>query len=423
MGDFNAPLRASALLRSLTDEQRAFATAEGAAVCCIAAAGSGKTRAIAARVVDLVHRRGVDPAKIRVFVFTRSARSEIAARVADVLGGEVAARVDVTTFHSFAARVVVSDTPGLELAAEALEEAAIRSLYEGPTRRRGVVGVTALRAAIIRYESDAGLGCDDDEQRAVGIVLGRLSDTGAVARFDLLPRASALIEEDQAQRARWSVAHVLIDEAQDVTPREERIARMVGNRISTVADPRQSIMEFRGARGCCALKPYDVGRDEDHFFLSRSFRFGPAISAAANVVAREMGFPKDTMPGPVRDEVRRGVDATEAAAALAPYGPDAAVLCRTHDECVAAAADLEERGLPVHYIGRSEDRLDGEDPFAAARVRGAAVVSTIHAAKGREWRAVWVASGHTPRDYDDRRVLYVAMTRARELLLIGGEEQ
>lgn len=411
----NAPVRAEALMRALTDEQRAFAADPAPAVCCIAAAGAGKTSALAARVIHLLRFRGVEPRRIRVFVFTRAAREDIARRVADVLGGEVARAVDVTTFHAFAARLTLKETPTAELASEQLSETYLRSLYEGPLRRRGLPGISEVRDGIVDYEADRWE--DDDVRRAVGILLGRMEETGAIPLWDLLPRCDAVLE-DAAAAAAWSVDHVLVDEAQDVTRREERIARRVGRFIAAVGDPRQDIMGFRGACGFCALKPYDSGPDEAHHWLTRSFRFGPAIADFANRIAAADGFPKPTVGVGESRLVRAWTDPHADAIEHLRGAASAAVLCRTHDECEAAALELAARGLPVHYAGRAEDRGEGVDPLKAPP--GHAVVATIHAAKGREWDAVYLPpSAHWPQNREELGVAYVAVTRARRVLVMG----
>lgn len=411
----SAPLRAEALLAGLTDEQAAFAEAVAPAVCCIAAAGSGKTAALAARVVHLVRFRGVAPQRVRVFVFTRAARNEIARRVASVLGGEVADRIDVTTFHTFAARVVLRDVPAAELATDDLAETYLRSLYEGPLRRKGLPGISSVRAGIVAYEADGFE--DDDVRRAVGILLGRMEETGAIPLWDLLPRCDALLEEPDFADA-WQVDHVLVDEAQDVTRREERIARRVGRFFAAVSDPRQSIMGFRGARGMCALKPFDAAPDAAHLHLTRSFRFGAEIAAYANGIAERLGYgPCLGDPGR-EDAVGLNYTHDHALSALKGREAGAAILCRTHDECELAERQLSNLGLRVYYAGRAEDRGTGVDPFSAAGDR--AVIATIHAAKGREWETVYLPSSEIfPRDFADLSVLYVAVTRARSLLLLG----
>jgi superfamily I DNA/RNA helicase len=411
----SAPLRAEALLARLTGEQAAFAEDQSPAVCCIAAAGSGKTAALAARVVHLVRFRGIAPERVRVFVFTRAARDEIARRVASVLGGEVADRVDVTTFHSFAARVVLRDVPAAELATDALAETYLRSLYEGPLRRKGLPGITAVRDGIVAYEADRFE--DDDVRRAVGILLGRMEETDAIPLWDLLPRCDALLEEPDFADA-WQVDHVLVDEAQDVTRREERIARRTGRFFAAVSDPRQAIMGFRGAVGFCALKPFDTGPEADHHHLTRSFRFGAEIAAYANAISERLGCgPCSGDPDRV-DAVGYSYTNDNAMEALKGRESGLAILCRTHDECDLAERQLSNLGLRVYYAGRAEDRGEGVDPFSAAGDR--AVIATIHAAKGREWDTVYLPSSPIfPRDMDDLSVLYVAVTRARSLLLLG----
>src|SRR5262249_23210947 len=68
------------------------------------------------------------------------------------------------------------------------------------------------------------------------------------------------------------------------------------------------------------------------------------------------------------------------------------------------------------------------DVLAADPEEGLLTLSTIHSAKGLEWRAVfviWAAEGKFPSDYnlhdddeveEERRLMYVATTRAKEQL-------
>lgn len=416
----NAPVRAERLLDRLTDEQRAFAESDAAHLCCVAAAGSGKTTAVAARVVHLVRVRGVDPRQIRVFVFTRAARHEIASRVELVLGPEAARAVDVTTFHGFAARVLLRAEPSLLLATETTSEAYLRSLYDGPTRRRGVPGIETVRHSIVAHEAGAHNG-DHDAARAVGIVLGRMAETNAVPMWDLLPRATGILEDDDALDGHLR-RHVIVDEAQDVTPREEAVARRVATHVAAVGDPRQAIMGFRGAVGMCGIEAAGAfdHRANGHLYLTRSHRFGPSIAAAANRFRSIWGRP--TFGNSAIDDFVLRPDNHDAVVAAHKDAPASlAVLCRTHDECHVAAAQLSNLGLRVHYAGRRDESVEAlSDPFADAVALGAAVVSTIHGAKGREFDAVYVPdSDIEPRWDDDAECAYVAATRARKALWLG----
>jgi DNA helicase II / ATP-dependent DNA helicase PcrA len=109
-----------------------------------------------------------------------------------------------------------------------------------------------------------------------------------------------------------------------------------------------------------------------------------------------------------------------------------------YDHARARLADLDEL---VRIAGsyRSRERFLSEltlDPPAAAGEEAGAplrdedylILSTIHSAKGREWKAVFVlnvvdgcipsdlATGSPAEIEEERRVLYVAMTRARDQL-------
>jgi len=393
------------LLDSLTDEQRAFADSESSDLCCLAAAGSGKTAAVAARVVRLA-RRGVAPWKIRVFVFTRGARDAIHSRLSLVLGAAVAAQVDVTTFHAFACRVL-----GCAAASEEVSEAYLRGLYQGATRLRGIPGIETVRRNLVAHEA-GDESVDPKVWPTIARLLYRMGETLAVPMWDALPRAEERLA-DPDELDRHTVDHVIVDEAQDVTPREARVAHLLGFNLAAVGDPRQAIMGFRGAVG---LWPQG-----EVLTLTRSFRFGANIAAFSSALCR----PRDVGPThgsvDIEDVVRVGATHDDAVLGLRGAEASAAVLCRTHDECELAARQLSNLGVRVRYAGRAEPGDDRPDQFAQAAAEGRAAVATIHAAKGREWDIVYVPSSEIePRPSgDDAECAYVAATRARKVLLWG----
>lgn len=125
----------------------------------------------------------------------------------------------------------------------------------------------------------------------------------------------------------------------------------------------------------------------------------------------------------------------DLAAALAWYQPH---LERLHDDARVRWADLQQ----LQHIARghaSRERFVTEltlDPPEASsdesgpphRDEDYLVLSTIHSAKGQEWNAVHIlnvvdgcmpadmATGHAAETEEERRLLYVAMTRARDRL-------
>lgn len=408
MTSFDAPVRAERLLDSLTDEQRAVVESPSPRLRVLAAAGSGKTRVLAARVVHLIRFRGVAPTAIRVFVFTRAAAFELRSRVASVLGGEVAESVDVTTFHGYAARLASAHLEVGEIATEELSEAALRSLYEGPMRRlRGdVPGIEAVRAALVDHE--AGKSVEPKAMKAVRLVEARVEATGAAPLWTLLPRASQLLE-DHAVAAEEAVDCLLVDEAQDVTPRESALVRRLADAadadVLAVGDPRQAIMGFRGAEP--AALDWIAG---EALTLSRSFRFGATIAAEANRLFPELPAVEGGGPEGSIVAAQDRQDFIETVHLALQRTRDAAVLCTTHEVCEEVARDL---GAGFRYVGRHY----AGDQFAEAKAQGVVPVTTVHAAKGREFDVVAIPPER--RREDDRAVRYVALTRAKTRLIVG----
>lgn len=393
---------------NLTAEQIEAAEASAPQVLVEAGPGTGKTATLAARLVHLVRDRKVPPELILALTFTRSAAEEIRSRVRFDLGDLVPT---IQTFHTFAASVSLPD--GMRIATRLEVEAHERSLYRGPTRRPGrdVPGIKALRRNCAEHEAKPPMSCGS--YAGVEILLRRMKAAGLVPLFDLVP--SALGSDDVP-----TFDHVLIDEYQDTTPGELALCRRaldLDGELFAVGCPNQAIMNWRGASGF-------VGTPTHH--LGQSFRFGPAIAAEVNKLADrfggshvdgigDFGIVDEIVLEAVPEFIRRG------------YGPpsrsdlgDTLILCRTRRECRAMAREIGPGALVgLKPETASEDPLATDaDLFASIWRQGLAVVSTVHSAKGREADTVIVALEWDDLDDDEeRRVLYVAASRARRHLI------
>lgn len=403
----------------LTDEQVAAAMGKTRLTRSItvvtAGPGAGKTRVIAARIGWLLQECSVRPDDIRVFVFSRSAAEEIRTRVARSFGLAMASRVDVTTFHAYAARLL---PPGLNVAT-AIEAAVVeQSLFDGPMRvpKRDVSGRRDLRRAVIEHEAGgSGARLSQTCAHAIALMRQRLRDAGLVALWDLVPRLLQTPQDDWVE----PVEHVLVDEAQDVTPAEGTLAWALGRQLFVVGDPRQAIMGWRGAapwRSTFAFEPPAL------FGLTRTFRFGHAIADVANRIQARLGraeAPLAPNPAVASDVVRLTDEWLDNVAPVA--GESMAILCRTNVDCDRYASVLGDRAIrvardPLDVLAVEADRFD-----EIARA-GKIAISTIHSAKGREWDHVIIAPHETfPSEHEGEevRVLYVAATRARKTLRIG----
>jgi len=116
------------------------------------------------------------------------------------------------------------------------------------------------------------------------------------------------------------------------------------------------------------------------------------------------------------------------------------LLERRHDDAAVRAADLDMLQSVAAQFGTRERFLTGlalDPPQAGSDLAGDPLrdedylmLSTVHSAKGQEWDAVYlinVSDGSFPNEYatgtpeeieEERRLLYVAMTRARDALYL-----
>ena len=86
-------------------QQRIVTAPRGQNLLVLAGPGSGKTRVVVHRCAYLLQVKRVQPERILVICFNRAAMYELRARIRDLVGGDLARRVAVHTYHSLALRI------------------------------------------------------------------------------------------------------------------------------------------------------------------------------------------------------------------------------------------------------------------------------------------------------------------------------
>ncbi|MEU2771433.1 UvrD-helicase domain-containing protein [Streptomyces sp. NPDC007162] len=280
-------------------------------------------------------------------------------------------------------------------------------------------------------------------------------------------------------RPRIDADFLLLDEAQDTNPVVEQIflSQRDHAQLVMVGDSAQAIYHWRGA------KDIMTGFDGTHMALSQSFRFGPDLAHEANRWLHLADAPiRLTGTASVRTELgtvtqpdavlcRTNVGAMAHVMTLMATGYQVA-LAGGGDSLQAlalAARDLKE-GRHTHHpelilfpcwgdlqdyaahdpAGRDLQPLvnliDTHGPDAiltalahlAPEPQAQVTVSTAHKAKGREWPCVLIAGDFArsrgnaanertetatpldPIDDAEARLAYVAVTRTRQRLDLGG---
>ncbi len=196
-------------------------------------------------------------------------------------------------------------------------------------------------------------------------------------------------------------------------------------------NPRSQLAAQRSARLVPGIGPAALRRLQAHLQAGPQDLQGYAPPA----LAQEAWAALVTLLQHLRGDKARWPD--DLARVIAWYQPH---LERLHDDARTRGADLQQL-LNIAATHRSRERfvteLTLDPPEASSDEAGPAlldedylVLSTIHSAKGQEWNAVHIlnvvdgcmpadmATGHAAEIEEERRLLYVAMTRARDTLTL-----
>ncbi|HEV7604543.1 MAG TPA: ATP-dependent helicase [Candidatus Limnocylindrales bacterium] len=240
-------------LARLAPDQRAAATAPSGPSLCIAPAGSGKTTTLVARAAWLVDS-GTPPETIRAITFNKRAAEEMTVRLDAAVAplGVAAGAVRVRTFHALGREILLDARVAVEPLADRLAIlAAVAPLADAKELVRLDTIVSRLKVEL--GVSAADVAADPEAGPTARTFLAyetAVAATGGLDFDDLILRAIALLEGDEAFLGRWRATcrELLVDEVQDVDRAQLRLALGLAapaNRIFLVGDDDQSIYGWR----------------------------------------------------------------------------------------------------------------------------------------------------------------------------------
>ena len=374
------------LLVDLDDDQRRAVVCDSSMVAVIAGAGSGKTRVLTRRVAYRVASDSADARHTLVLTFTREAAGELRRRLG---ASGLRDRIEAGTFHSIALgllrqrwidagrspktiiddrRRIVTGLLGADtssrggLICDEIDWACARGLdaagYEHEVRSRQRRSPVAERipSLLARYA---------EEKRRRGVL--DLDDLLAVTTTDLARDA------DFARATRWRFRHLLVDEAQDLTPLQQRLLdqlRLGNDDLFLVGDPAQSIYGFNGSDPGLLLDVHERFPGIEVIRLPVNHRCTPQVVEAGIQVLKHADITEPLVSaradGPGLEILEFSDEHAEAAMVadrVKRLDPQeltrghVAVLARTHQHCRIVEGALAAAGITL--IGRG---LTGDTP-------------------------------------------------------------
>lgn len=314
--------------------------------------------------------------------------------------------------RSAEAPLTVSDVPLLDEAAELLgdlEDSGVRINTSEAERAKATEN--AEKALYNMHQSLEDVGVD-------GVVTA-----ADLTAFNQEPECRMTAAEAAHADRTWAYGHVVVDEAQELTPMQWRVLmrRCPMKSFTVVGDIAQGGAASAATSWEAAMDPF-VG---DRFVLDEltvNYRTPAAIADAAVAVARAAGL-KISAPKAVREgqaPMLTQLPTTTDAAALAVEVAD-----QTEAEVEAVAGGLVAVIAPEHrvtYLGEVlSGRLPGKVGAGIRRVDNSVVVLSTWEAKGLEFDSVvLVEPSEIVEEYHGVGSLYVAMTRPTQRLRIIG---
>jgi DNA helicase-2/ATP-dependent DNA helicase PcrA len=393
-------------LSHLNPSQRDAATTLEGPLLILAGAGTGKTRVITHRIVELI-ASGVSPDRILSVSFTNKAAGEMLERTVHLLGKKLKPRPFISTFHSLCVRILRQDIPLLGYPTNFViydrgdQESAARKAMRDIRLGEKSIKPSDFLSIISRWKTqsvqpeEASSIAEDDQERLAAAAYRRyqtnLKASGAVDFDDLLLLTVKLFHDFPDALLRWQqrFEYVQIDEYQDTNGIQfhlvESLVRQHKN-LCVVGDDDQSIYGWRGAEVEHILGFHKVFPGTKIVRLHDNYRCTEAILKIANRLVKNNKQRHDkeliahkVTPDQVRmktfpDELKEAEfvvnDINYFVTEMGVQPQDFAILVRTNDQPRVFEQELRKKRLPYVVVGAQSffDRREIRDIMAYLKV-------------------------------------------------------
>lgn len=425
----------------LDSTQYEIVTSSAKNIIVSAGAGSGKTRIITERVKYLL-QSGVSPDSIVCITFTNRAADEMKKRLSDVNGiGDAF----IGTIHSFANRVYKNSGIKYELLTKDKEIEIIKYLINRYGKYTSIEDY--MKYVDMKKDIDLGIleasSLNDNFKHStlheISIFYGNIIPSDQIdypedlydicAARNIITFGELLKEcSNYYKNIGGKLEYLLVDEFQDLGSDEYKFVMCLGaDNNFFVGDDWQSIYAFKGGDVRYFLKLME-SPDWSTYYLTKNYRNAKNILDIAKVVIYQADkiIKKEvdsvrTEEGIVcidtKDHVRNWIEIIKSEGNY----KDWFVLVRSNKDVHEISAHLLSMNIPFVSFkqgGSSQDDIQYQMNLDAVKVL------TVHSAKGLENKSV-ILYGNFPvrqknylRNSDERKIMYVGITRAEDRLII-----
>lgn len=387
-----------------TAQRKAVAHINGS-LLVIAGAGSGKTRVITSRIINLLQEEQVHPAQIVALTFTNKAANEMKERITSSLEGKIGVPF-IGTFHSYCLYLLKTNTHFLPFDTfSILDEEDKRTLlgklikktalYKKHTPQQLSYQISLIKNQCAHPDEPLAQRVENRLFQELIIEYEKEKNKSKCFDFDdLLLEAVKLFDNKQFKEDhQYQVKHLLIDEYQDTNVIQHALLKQMAlekknslavDSICVVGDEDQSIYSWRGATVDNIIHFKKDFKGTKQIKIEQNYRSKQPILTVANKV---IAHNKNRNEKKLFSE-KKGRDCVRQLHCLSGYQEadiiarfckllyrhkrltSTAVLYRTHFQSRTIEEALIKHGVPYHLIGgvRFYERKEIKDILAYLRL-------------------------------------------------------
>lgn len=428
---------------NLNPVQKSIVTSNNRVIIVNAGPGTGKTKTLTNRIAYLMHEKNVQPRHIAAITFTNRAAEEMQNRLMTM----TPQTPTVSTFHGFCYALLVEWGIEVALLSNERQQQIVQELLQAQKTKKSI-SIRAFIRLVSSYKNGFRTSLHAKHAGLIERYNRQLASANLVDYDDLLllTLSHLTMNDNLRQRVRERMKHMFIDEFQDTNEMQYNIVQSIiglSGSLFAIGDPLQSIYSFRGSLPGIFDRLKADYPDTFEATLNINYRSGSRIIAGSSALFSDAVIMRagtervgdvtlfDTLDEYTEAEwivscINKKIGGSELLTATDDGADstidfsDFAIIFRTHRAAHALEKTLSRSGLPYQIV--HEDTVPEGD-----RIK----ILSMHAAKGLEFEYVFVCGfedGLIPYHRaavidEEKRLLYVAMTRAKKELFLSVARQ
>lgn len=265
----------------------------------LAGPGSGKTRVITYRILNLVLNNNINPKNILAISFTKASSMEMKNRALSLSNDRRLNSVNYGTFHSVFFRILrffekyeldcILDEKNKKFAIKGILKNLNVENAEDEDTILGVINeISYVKNELMdKIDFDSEILTSDEFCRVYNMYEEYKESIKKIDFDDMLIKTYNLLKQNKRilDRVRSAYRYILVDEFQDINKVQFEVIKLIAspnNNIFVVGDEDQSIYGFRGSRPDFLLEFEDYFKGSKKYVLDINYRSKKEITDIAN---------------------------------------------------------------------------------------------------------------------------------------------